>query len=137
MSRQYEHAYREWRTGPPHFASLDGVARHIFPAFAMNMYDGRGNDHMGNYRMGSSRPNGFDSSIDNMVLRQGYFDPCARQDGRYISYDRAWSRMNQQLDSMNQMDNPSRRHLRKMYLTAQDIPGVDLRAFNGWQFDRR
>ena len=110
--------------------------RHIYPADALGAYSTRGNDHYGNYRMGSVTSNGIDTRIDNMVFGGQHFNPqCS--DGRYISYDRGWSRMSQQLDSMCQMDCPSRRQLRSMYLAAHDIPGVDLRAFNGFQFDRR
>lgn len=68
--------------------------------------------------------------------RTGYFDTTGRSDGRYISYDRAWGRITSQLDSLSTMDNPSRRQLRGLYQAAHDIPGADLRAFNGFQFYR-
>jgi hypothetical protein len=134
MARRFE---QQWRDDALHFgASRHGVARHIVPAQWIGQYQTCNNDHYGNYRMGSRFSNGTDSSIDNM-FRSGYFDTGGRSDGRYISNDRAYSRMMQQLDSMSAMAQPSRRHLRSMYLAAHDIPGSDLRAFNGFRFDRR
>jgi hypothetical protein len=130
MSRKYEQSYRDG-----HDARKDQVARHTVPAKWIGEHSTRNNDHSDNYRLGSSATNMRDLRIDNMTEQRTH-KSHGLSGGSYISPQQHVDRITHQVESLKQMDDPSRRHMRDLYVTAQEL-NMDLRVFNGLDFDRR
>ena len=112
----------------------NGEARHIVPAKNINKYTTKNNDHIDNYRMGSTKQNTDDRRIDNMVER-GVYRTHGLSGGSYLHPDRIADRISQQVVSYKMMDNYSRIELQNLYRAANHY-NMDLRIFNGLQFYR-
>ncbi|EGG23835.1 hypothetical protein DFA_05971 [Cavenderia fasciculata] len=130
--RKFEQQYRK-----EHGAGAGGEshARHIVPAKILEAHPSVGNDHESNYRMGSRDQNMVDLKIDNMIEKRNYQTHGLSND-EYIRPDRVRSRIEQQVASIKTMADYSKRYVRDLYLAAQHYE-MDLRIFNGLDFDRR
>eukprot|EP00906_Rhabdomonas_costata_P011641 RCo016586 len=129
--REHERRYRGSHNPTP-----ARVARHTVPADWIEEFQFRGNDHSGNYRMGTAAQNDMDRRIDSMTAARVARSRGVNGDGGYIPVQRVVDRITQQVESMRGMRNPSRRQLRDLYVTAREND-MDLRVFNGLEFDRR